>query len=432
MSSRYHTRSQKLAAEPQTMGSVLPVPENCPSPTKRITKKLQEAVKPTEDRSYRDLVAPRTAKAVNSGPSNPKGPVLWPKMPPLSVDVGNNKITSTNSELTSAPESDDDNEEPWTTVGPRRSRLFNNLADYKPSKSNKPVKLTSEQKATVQAAERLLTPAQQNLIQKRNDLIQKGRRGRSRSPNAGPSSYVTKGKFGDRNNEISDSKLNVEVQKAALENWNAIGKASKPGNKLQASDSDHSDHEHRKDHKKSGSSKRKECMHKKKKARIEAKYSSDSESGTGRVHKRDSKRAKRESKVALKEMLKPMSSTYAKQLHKVVKGHTPTLASQHGDKPYTKPVNQLPEGSSLAKVLGASASAKKKKSSKRSKKGRKNTSSSGSDADESDSSPESSSESGDDESSAQKASSGSSNDEQTSGLSDNGDSSPTLLNWRKS
>lgn len=160
---------------------------------------------------------------------------------------------------------------------------------------------------------------------------------------------MAKGKFVDRNNKISDIELNIEAQKAALETWNAVGKESEP------------------------------------------------------VYKMRSKNAKNESKVALKKMLKPMSLTFAKQLQKAVKGRTPTPTSQPAMKGFTKPVNQLPEGSSLAKMLGAG----KRKASKKSRpKSKGSEESSGSDSASLDSEEDSS-------------------EEQTSEDSDDGDSSPS-------
>lgn len=283
-------------------------------------------------------MAPHTADAVVSAPMNQAASSGQEQASLISVsrnsiEVENDNGTSIDSALTSASESDND-EELWTTVGPRRSRSFNNLTDLN---SSKPAKLTKEQSAIIQAAEKLLTPAQRTLVCKRNSLV---RQGRSHSPKAGPSSYVAKGKFADRNNKVSDSELNIEAQKAVLENWNAIGKASKPVNESQEDNSDHSDREDKKNHKKSGSSKRKEHLRKHKKARIEAEYSSDSESESEPVPKKDYKHAANGSKVALRKMLKPMSSTYARQLQKVVKGRTPTPAAQRSDKGYTKPINQ--------------------------------------------------------------------------------------------
>ncbi|KAJ3884479.1 hypothetical protein GG344DRAFT_71316, partial [Lentinula edodes] len=86
----------------------------------------------------------------------------------------------------------------------------------------KPDKLTKEQKATVKAAEQRMTPAQREIINNQNIAIQKQQQARSYSKpqEVGPSSYVTKGKFVDHNNEVCDAELNIEVQKAELNHWN--------------------------------------------------------------------------------------------------------------------------------------------------------------------------------------------------------------------
>lgn len=64
--------------------------------------------------------------------------------------------------------------------------------------------MTKEQASTVRAAERNLTKEQREI--------------QSETPNAtpGPSSYIAKGKFVDRNQEIDDSELDIDAQREAL------------------------------------------------------------------------------------------------------------------------------------------------------------------------------------------------------------------------
>lgn len=172
--SSYNTRSKKSGPKFQTVGSVPLAPEDIPV--------QQEAMKADRSCSYQEVVAPCTVKAVTAsavlekpetqvrGISSSQEP--GDKVPVSNISVGNNQNISSPLELTSQSDEDDGH---WTTVGPRRSRSLNNLTDYKSGKYPKHVKLSKEQKATVQAAEKILTPTQRDLICKCSNLIQQRR-----------------------------------------------------------------------------------------------------------------------------------------------------------------------------------------------------------------------------------------------------------------
>ncbi|KAF8826085.1 hypothetical protein HHX47_DHR6000557, partial [Lentinula edodes] len=158
---------------------------------------------------------------VSQGGNNPTGSANADEVSSEDVNRSNvDEINENSLGLSSAPDSEDDGQGPWTTVQSRRSKSLDNLKTRKDF--FKPDKLTKEQKATVKAAEQRMTPAQREIINNRNIAIQKQQQARSYSKpqEVGPSSYVTKGKFVDHNNEVCDAELNIEVQKAELNHWN--------------------------------------------------------------------------------------------------------------------------------------------------------------------------------------------------------------------
>ncbi len=86
-------------------------------------------------------------------------------------------------------------------------------------------KLTKEQASTVRAAECNLTAEQDEILAKHQDKITwEQTQNQPETPNAtpGPSSYIAKGKFVDRNQEVDDSELDIEAQREALKNWNQV------------------------------------------------------------------------------------------------------------------------------------------------------------------------------------------------------------------
>ncbi|KAJ3846947.1 hypothetical protein EV368DRAFT_88304 [Lentinula lateritia] len=216
----------------------------------------------------------------------------------------------------------------------------------------KPDKLTKEQKATVKAAEQRMTPAQ--------PILQ----------DVGPSSYVAKGKFVGHNNEVCDTELNIEAQKAELNHWNAAHGSIGAKNLSSDVESEISDKSrcqlHKNYHHKNGSQRHKSRNSK----------SEHSDSGTddsANMHKKTKTSSRCISKDV--ESLKPISSRFAKKIKDIAKGHKTTSKSttHHGRHRSTQPVDQLPQDSLLAWMI---------KTKKRSKKSIKNyESSSDSDAD---------------------------------------------------
>ncbi|KAJ3858075.1 hypothetical protein EV359DRAFT_88332 [Lentinula novae-zelandiae] len=229
-----------------------------------------------------------------------------------------------------------------------------------------------------------MTPAQHEIINNQNIAIQKQQQAHSYSKpqEVGPSSYVTKGKFVDHNNEVCDAELNIEVQKAELNHWNAahgsIG-AKNISSDVESEISDKSRRQlHKNYHHKNGSQRRK----------FRNSKSEHSDSGTD-DSANEHKKTKTSSRSIFKdvESLKPISSRFAKKIKDIAKGHETTSKSttHHGRHLSTQPVDQLPQDSLLARMI---------KTKKQSKKSIKNyESSSDSDADSESEDSESCSES---------------------------------------
>ncbi len=83
-------------------------------------------------------------------------------------------------------------------------------------------KLTKEQLSTVKVAEWNLTAAQREMLDRHQTKLTKEGREQSTASHMlaatpGPSSYIAKGKFVDQNQEIDDTKLDIEAQHKALE-----------------------------------------------------------------------------------------------------------------------------------------------------------------------------------------------------------------------
>lgn len=98
-----------------------------------------------------------------------------------------------------------------------------------PVGTKSPELLSKEQQGTVRAAEQQLTAAERRQISNRFEAIRvkekRARKSHSCSPQAN-TSYVMKGKFVDNNLEVSDTELNIEAQRKALEAWKIAKKAT--------------------------------------------------------------------------------------------------------------------------------------------------------------------------------------------------------------
>ncbi|KAJ3852633.1 hypothetical protein EV368DRAFT_82336 [Lentinula lateritia] len=296
---------------------------------------------------------------VSQSGNNPTGSANADKVSSKDVNRSNvDEINENSSGLSSAPDSEYDGQGLWTTVPSRRSRSLDNLKTQKDF--FKPDKLTKEQKAT----------KQQQVCSY------------SKLQDVGPLSYVAKGKFVDHNNEVCDTELNIEAQKAELNHWNTahgpIG-AKDLSSDVELEVSDKSRHRLRKNyHDNNGSqwckSRNSRCEH-----------SNLGTNDSANVHKKTKTYLQCISKDA--ESLKPISSHFAKKIKDIAKGHETTQKSttHHGRHLSTQPVDQLPQDSLLAQMI---------KTKKRSKKSIKNyESSSDSDANSASEDSESSSES---------------------------------------
>ncbi|KAJ3861192.1 hypothetical protein EV359DRAFT_84557 [Lentinula novae-zelandiae] len=312
----------------------------------------------------RDAAIPHTVPIANASKAmvgtsgnNPTGSANVDEVSSEYVNQSNvDEINENSSGLSSAPDSEDDGQGLWTTVQSRRSKSLDNLKTRKDF--FKPAKLTKEQKATVKAAEQRMTPAQCEIINNQNLAIQKQQQARSYSKpqDVGPSSYVAKGKFVDHNNEVCDTELNIEVQKAKLNHWNAahgsIG-AKNLSSDVESEISDKSQHQLRKNyHHKNGSQR-----HKSRNSKSEHLDLGTDDSAN--VHKKTKTSSRCISKDV--ESLKPISSHFAKKIKDIAKSHETTSKSttHHGRHLSTQPVDQLPQDSLLAQMIKTKKQSKK-------------------------------------------------------------------------
>ncbi|KAJ3932488.1 MAG: hypothetical protein NXY57DRAFT_1072908 [Lentinula lateritia] len=118
---------------------------------------------------------------VSQSGNNPTGSANADEVSSEDVNCSNvDEINENSSGLSSAPDSEDDGQGPWTTVQSRRSsKSLDNLKTQKDF--FKPDKLTKEQKATVKVAEQRMTPAQREIINNQNLAIQKQQQAHSYS-----------------------------------------------------------------------------------------------------------------------------------------------------------------------------------------------------------------------------------------------------------
>ncbi|KIK57613.1 hypothetical protein GYMLUDRAFT_246953 [Collybiopsis luxurians FD-317 M1] len=270
-------------------------------------------------------------------------------------------IVDNDPAVSSTSEPEDENGHPWIKVQHRhKTKSLDNIRDLRYKGQFKPSKLTEEQVSMVQAAENNLTSAQREAIHKCNKMVNRKQRTENRpaspQPTPGPSSYVAKGKFVDNNHDISDKELNVEAQKEALANWNAIrdvennhatDKCQEPVQQIEASEHEVSS-KVSKSHKASGL---KKC----KAAKAEGAEAEAAESLSNDKQIVDKKH---------KKSTKMKITKHAKLPKSKVKGHS---AEPSDNRLSMQPVDQLPGDSFLVKSLKN----RSRKSKKQSTKGKK-------------------------------------------------------------
>lgn len=129
--------------------------------------------------------------------------------------------------LLSDPSEPDDNPNPWITVVPRCSRSLSSL-NHAGTKTvefitHKTKNLTKEQSSAVKQAEQRLTTEQKQKISRHYENAVKIAEPNERPPSCGEGPSNRKGKGPDPKNwgaaDLSDSDLNLEVQKAALDSF---------------------------------------------------------------------------------------------------------------------------------------------------------------------------------------------------------------------
>ncbi|KAK0451989.1 uncharacterized protein EV420DRAFT_1702118 [Desarmillaria tabescens] len=268
--------------------------------------------------------------------------------------------------------------------------LSRNAVRFK--EQHKAKKLTKEQASTVRAAERNLTAEQREILAKHQDKVaQKQARNPPETHNAtpGPSSYVAKGKFADRNQEVDDSELDIEAQCEALKNWNQVR------DEIQESLDGHQDELEPETHHEDGfakvrkSSKRTKASGKSKASRtkklvgktgrydvLEVEETSDEDPEDAepkKYQKKPMKSKKRTSKKKNVHNLEPLASAFDRRMEEVVQGKSRApLSSHHGSwHGSTRPTDQLLADSFLANVLKVGKSKKKASPERKQKLNRK-------------------------------------------------------------
>jgi hypothetical protein len=194
-------------------------------------------------RSYSDVAASRpSSPATDDGKPGAANPLPRSNVQSTKDEVDNSVITtSVDKDISAAtavhnndddsslsdPSEPDENPNPWIRVVPRRSRSLGSLShagtkvvEFETIKSKN---LTKEQSSVVKQAEQKLTTEQKQKISRRYENASKIMEPNERHPshNEGPSNR--KGKGPDPKNwgavDLSDSELNMEAQKAALDSF---------------------------------------------------------------------------------------------------------------------------------------------------------------------------------------------------------------------
>ncbi|KAJ3767860.1 hypothetical protein FB446DRAFT_707464 [Lentinula raphanica] len=236
---------------------------------------------------------------------------------------------------------------------------------------------------------------------------------RSASPVPGQASYaaIVKGKFTDRNGEVDDSELDVEAQRAALENWNQVRDANNESSPVIINIENNGDKSRKRHRKKANSSQRRKAK-RSKRAQVESGSSSESEDSEPRTLKHKKSRGHKN----IIEAVQPMSRSYAKHIRKVIDGRVDSPNLNPDPRLSTQPVDQLPKSSALAKILkrGSKKSRKTKKGKAKKRREDSPDSDTGSLDEDSDSSDYSNTSSSEDESDSSPPSSPSSSDTESS------------------
>ncbi|KAK0194505.1 hypothetical protein F5146DRAFT_1036161 [Armillaria mellea] len=273
-----------------------------------------------------------------------------------NVEDENDSDTSSSSTEPEEASSKTDAEEPTKAplTRPARLRRTQSLDD---------LSRHTEQASTVRAAERNLTAEQCEILAKRQDKITREQtQNRPETPNAtpGPSSYIAKGKFVDRNQEVDDSELDIEAQHAALKNWNQVR------DEIQESldgDQDRSETDNdgftgsREASRKSKTSQAKKTIGKTGRYdSLEVEETSDENPEDPELaehQKKANKSKKRTSKKKNVHNLEPLASAFDRRIAEVVRGKSRAPSSSHHESRHgsTRPMDQLPADSFLADAL---------------------------------------------------------------------------------
>ncbi|KAJ3769927.1 hypothetical protein FB446DRAFT_705819 [Lentinula raphanica] len=329
-----------------------------------------------------------------------------------------NENDVSSAEFVDISSENDNGQGPWTVVQPRRSKSLDHLRrkgtrkefpKYVPNKENR----NSEHKNATSKKE-----PTEKVFGKVSEQIPV--RNNSASPVPGRSfAAILKGKFADRNEEVKDSELDVEAQRVALENWNAVRDSNSRLNESVRSESPGS--EQNKKHRK-----RANGSHRRKVESIE-----DSGSDLPGKHSRKPKKGGKNENII--EAIKPMSHRYLKQIKNAVDGRARSPDVDRKSRLSTQPADQLPKTSALAKILKWGSRKSKKNQKGRAKKRKESSpdSDTGSSDEDSDSSGSSSTSSSDDESepSSPSSPSSSSNSDSESSESSSSSSESSFSDW---
>ncbi|KAK0183588.1 hypothetical protein F5146DRAFT_1089110 [Armillaria mellea] len=226
--------------------------------------------------------------------------------------------------------------------------------------------MTKEQASTVRAAERNLTAEQREILAKRQDKITREQtQNRPETPNAtpGPSSYIAKGKFVDRNQEVDDSELDIEAQHAALKNWNQVRdeiQESLDGDQDRSKTDNDGFTAVGKSSKQTKASRKSKTSQAKKTIGKTGRYDSLEVEETSDENPEDpelaehqkkaNKSKKRTSKRKNVHNLEPLASAFDRRIAEVVRGKSRAPSSSHHESRHgsTRPMDQLPADSFLA------------------------------------------------------------------------------------
>ncbi|KAK0474902.1 hypothetical protein IW261DRAFT_1648893 [Armillaria novae-zelandiae] len=305
-----------------------------------------------------------------------------------NVEDANESDTSGSSNMESKrASSKTDAEEPATVQPARPARLRHtqslddlNMHTVHFKERENANKLTKEQASTVRAAERNLTKEQREILAKhQNKITREQTQNQPESPDAtpGPSSYIAKGKFVDRNQEIDDSELDIEAQREALHTWNQVHdeiQESLDGDQAEPENETHHEDDFttvRKSSRRTKASGKSTALRTKKTAGktgrydvLEVEETSDEDLDDPEPVKHQKKHTKSRKKTSRKKTvhdLEPLASAFDRRMADVVRGNSRAPSSSHHGSRHgsTCPTDQLPADSFLANVLKVGKSKKK-------------------------------------------------------------------------